>query len=80
MPRIKELFKRLFERRLLVRLVGVRFSHLVGGGYQMNMFEESQELSNLYSAMDHIRQRFGDRSVLRCSLLGGKNHWKNKPV
>ena len=44
MPRIKELFKRLFERRLLVRLVGVRFSHLVGGGYQMNMFEESQEL------------------------------------
>ncbi len=79
MPRIKELFKRLFERRLLVRLVGVRFSHLVGGGYQMNMFEESQELSNLYSAMDHIRQRFGDRSVLRAVSLGTKTIGRTNP-
>ena len=79
MPRIKELFKRLFERRLLVRLVGVRFSHLVGGGYQMNMFEESQELSNLYSAMDHIRQRFGDRSVLRAVSLGAKTIGRTNP-
>jgi DNA polymerase-4 len=79
MPRVKELFKRLFERRLLVRLVGVRFSHLVGGGYQMNMFEESQELSNLYSAMDHIRQRFGDRSVLRAVSLGAKTIGRTNP-
>ena len=79
MPRVKELFKRLFERRLLVRLVGVRFSHLVGGGYQMNMFEESQELSNLYIAMDHIRQRFGDRSVLRAVSLGAKTIGRTNP-
>ena len=79
MPKVKELFKRLFERRLLVRLVGVRFSHLVGGGYQMNMFEESQELSNLYSAMDHIRQRFGDRSVLRAVSLGAKTIGRGNP-
>ncbi|MGB2444946.1 MAG: DNA polymerase IV, partial [Schleiferiaceae bacterium] len=71
-PKVKELFKRLYDRRLLVRLIGVRCSHLVGGGYQMNLFEESEELSNLYSAMDHIRQRFGDRSVLRAVSLGAK--------
>ncbi|NCF53260.1 MAG: DNA polymerase IV [Bacteroidetes bacterium] len=78
-PKVKELFQKLFERRLLVRLVGVRFSHLVGGGYQMNLFEESEELSKLYSAMDHIRQRFGDRSVLRAVSLGAKTIGRTNP-
>ena len=78
-PKVKELFKRLYNRRLLVRLIGVRCSHLVGGGYQMNLFEESEELSNLYSAMDHIRQRFGDRSVLRAVSLGAKTIGRTNP-
>jgi DNA polymerase-4 len=78
-PKVKELFKKLYDRRLLVRLVGVRFSHLVGGGYQMNLFEESEELSSLYSAMDHIRQRFGDRSVLRAVSLGAKTIGRTNP-
>jgi len=78
-PQVKELFKRLYDRRLLVRLIGVRCSHLVGGGYQMNLFEESEELSNLYSAMDHIRQRFGDRSVLRAVSLGAKTIGRTNP-
>ncbi|MEY2971083.1 MAG: hypothetical protein RLZZ599_1456 [Bacteroidota bacterium] len=78
-PKVKELFKRLYDRRLLVRLVGVRCSHLVGGGYQMNLFEESEELSRLYSAMDHIRQRFGDRSVLRAVSLGAKTIGRTNP-
>ena len=78
-PKVKELFKRLYDRRLLVRLIGVRCSHLVGGGYQMNLFEESEEMSNLYSAMDHIRQRFGDRSVLRAVSLGAKTIGRTNP-
>lgn len=78
-PKVKELFKRLYDRRLLVRLIGVRCSHLVGGGYQMNLFEESEELSNLYSAMDHIRQRFGDRSVFRAVSLGAKTIGRTNP-
>jgi DNA polymerase-4 len=78
-PKVKELFKRLYDRRLLVRLIGVRCSHLVGGGYQINLFEESEELSNLYSAMDHIRQRFGDRSVLRAVSLGAKTIGRTNP-
>ena len=78
-PKVKELFKRLYDRRLLVRLIGVRCSHLVGGGYQMNLFEESEELSNLYTAMDHIRQRFGDRSVLRAVSLGAKTIGRTNP-
>lgn len=62
--RVLELFDKVYNKRLLVRLIGVRFSHLVEGGYQINLFEDSQELINLYSAMDKIRDKHGDRSVM----------------
>ncbi len=66
-PRALELFDKLYNRRLLVRLVGVRFSHLVGGGYQINLFDDTEEKINLYQAMDHLRQRFGKRAVMRAA-------------
>ena len=62
--RVLELFDKLYNKRLLVRLIGVRFSHLVGGGYQINLFDDSLELINLYAAMDWIRKKHGDRSVM----------------
>jgi DNA polymerase-4 len=71
-PKIMELFERLYNRRLLVRLVGVRFSHLVGGRYQINIFEDSEEIIRLYQAMDKVRERHGDRSVYRASGMGAK--------
>ena len=72
LPIVRELFNRLYDKRLLVRLVGVRFSHLVGGGHQINLFEESEEMINLYQAMDKMRDRFGDRAVLRASGMEAK--------
>jgi DNA polymerase-4 len=66
-PLILELFENLYNRRMRVRLIGVRFSHLVSGGYQINLFEDTEEQIRLYDAMDHIRQRFGDRAVIRAS-------------
>jgi DNA polymerase-4 len=71
-PRILDLFKALYNRRLLVRLVGIRFSHLVSGNYQINLFEDTEEALNLYAAMDSIRERFGDKSVLRASGMGAR--------
>ncbi|HEX3081515.1 MAG TPA: DNA polymerase IV [Puia sp.] len=68
--RVKELFDKLYNRRMLIRLAGVRFSHLVGGGYQINLFEDSQEMVRLYQAMDKIRQRYGDNAVQRATGLG----------
>jgi len=62
---VKELFDKLFQRRLLIRLIGVRFSHLVGGGHQINLFEDSQEIIQLYQAMDKIRKRFGEDKIHR---------------
>lgn len=79
LPRIRELFNKLFKRRMLVRLIGVRFSNLVGGNYQMNMFEDSEEIINLYQAMDKIRERFGDRAVLRAQGMEARTIGRSNP-
>ncbi len=61
----KELFKRLYTRRLLIRLIGVKFSYLVHGFQQLNLFEDTPEMINMYLAMDKIRKKFGSRSIRR---------------
>ena len=62
---VMEQFAQLYNRRMLIRLVGVRFSQLVGGAQQLNMFEDTPEMSNLYQTMDHIRRRYGKTAVGR---------------
>lgn len=64
-PATMELFGRLYQRRMLIRLVGVKFSHLVGGVQQLDMFEDTPEMINLYNAMDNIRKRFGKKAIRR---------------
>jgi DNA polymerase-4 len=66
----QELFKRLYEKRMLVRLLGVRFSHLVGGGHQIDLFDDAEHMINLYQAMDKMRQRFGANAVQRAIGTG----------
>lgn len=70
LPALHELFRTLYDRRQRIRLVGVRFSHLVGGGHQMDAFTDTQEAMDLYQAMDRMRKRFGDRVVMRASGMG----------
>lgn len=70
--RCMDLFKKLYNRRLLVRLIGVRFSGLVQGNYQINLFDDTQKTLALYKAMDTIRDRYGDRSVYRGSTMGAR--------
>jgi DNA polymerase-4 len=72
-PKVLELFDKLYNRRLLVRLVGVKFSHLVGGGYQINLFDDSEERINLYQAMDKMREKFGDRAVMSAGGMLAKS-------
>ncbi len=68
----KDLFQSLYNRRLLVRLIGVRYSHLVEGGHQINMFEDTEETCNLYQAMDQVRNRYGQDAVKRAVAMGSK--------
>ena len=67
MKKILELFDKLYERRMRIRLVGIRFSGLVSGSYQINLFEESVETIALYQAMDKLKNRFGKYTVQRAS-------------
>ncbi len=65
----KELFTRLYQRRMLIRLIGVRFSHLVRGVQQLDMFDDPPEKINLYMAIDGIRRRFGRDAVRRAACV-----------
>ncbi len=63
--KVKTLFDKLYQKRMLIRLVGIRFSHLVQGGHQYNLFEDNEKQISLYQAMDKIRKRYGKNSVNR---------------
>ncbi len=60
---VKELFDTLYERRQLIRLVGVKFSGLVHGHYQINLFDDTVEEVQLLQQVDRIRRRFGKEAV-----------------
>lgn len=64
-----ELFKKLYTRRMRLRLIGIRFSGLVHGSHQMDLFEDTEELMNLYQSMDRMKNRFGKTAVGRASGL-----------
>ena len=61
----KELFNKLYERRLLIRLIGVRFSHLIPGNYQIDLFDDTEQMINLYQAIDSVKKRFGEQCLVR---------------
>lgn len=68
--KVKELFNKLYQKRMLIRLIGIRLSHLIQGAYQFDLFNETMvEQVQLYSAMDKLRQRFGDDAVMRAAGL-----------
>ena len=66
---ILELFDQLYERRQLIRLIGVRFSGLVHGNYQIDLFDDTIKAVQLLQQMDHIRKRFGTKALRMASSL-----------
>jgi DNA polymerase-4 len=85
LAKAKQLFSELFSRRQLIRLVGMRCTHLVGGGHQMNMLEDSVELIQLYQQMDYLRKKYKDSRVIKraCTMkehnLGVWDPWTGEP-
>ena len=72
-PVVLDLFKKLYHRRLLVRLIGVKFSHLVEGGHQINLFEDNEKHLHLSQAIDRMRERYGDRAVINAAGMEAKS-------
>lgn len=64
---VNGIFDRLYNRRMMIRLVGVRLSELVNGMPQLALFDDQMELTNLYAAMDKIKRRFGERIIHRAA-------------
>ena len=62
-----QLFDKVYTRRMRLRLVGLRFTDLVHGNHQMNLFEDTEEQISLYQTMDDIKNRFGSDAVGRAS-------------
>jgi DNA polymerase IV len=65
LPTAHELFERLYDRRLLIRLMGIRFTRLVPGNYQIKLYEDTQETIRLYQSIDSIKRRYGERLLIR---------------
>ena len=66
---VKDLFKRLYAKRMLIRLIGVRLSHLVNGTQQLDLFEDTPEMVNLYLSLDRIRKRYGKQAIERAVII-----------
>ena len=62
-----ELFNKVYTRRMRIRLVGLRFTDLVHGNHQMNLFEDTEEQMSLYQTMDYLKNRFGKDALGRAS-------------
>jgi DNA polymerase-4 len=75
---VMELFDKLYQRRMRLRLIGIRFSGLVRGTYQINLFEDTEEMLALYEAMDKMKSRYGFDAVMRCAGASFKPNTKDE--
>ncbi len=64
--KVLELFKKNYSRRVLIRLIGIKFSNLVSGFTQINLYEDTEEMINLYQSIDKIRKRYGFKAIMKC--------------
>jgi DNA polymerase-4 len=66
---VLELFERLYQRRMLLRLVGVRLSGLVHGNQQISLFDDTAESISLYQAIDHVKHKYGVEKIIRANTI-----------
>lgn len=64
-----DLFDRLYEKRVRLRLVGVRLSDLVSGGSQIQLFSSQARQVELYDVLDELRGRYGGGIIRRGTSL-----------
>ena len=65
----KELFAKLYSRRMLIRLVGIKLTNLIPGNHQIRLFEDTEESIKLYQAIDSIKKQFGEKRLVKAGGL-----------
>jgi len=66
---VMALFDKLYNKRMLIRLVGIRLSGLVHGSQQISLFDDTAESVGLHEALDFIKHRYGTDKVIRATTL-----------
>lgn len=66
-PVVKELFDKLYKKGEPVRLLGVRLSELTNDAIQTNLFDDVEKKTDLYKAIDNVKNRFGKNALNRAS-------------
>lgn len=76
--KVKDLFNKTYQKGRPVRLLGVRFSHMIPITMQMSLFENNVEKLKLYNAVDDIKDRFG--SKLLTKAVNSNTKKDNQPL
>ena len=63
--KVKDLFNKSYQKGRPVRLLGVRFSQMIPITMQMSLFDKNVEKLQLYKAVDDIKERFGNKAVIK---------------
>lgn len=63
----KELFHKLYRKGEPIRLMGVRLSELTGEAIQTHLFENTSRKTDLYKAIDAVKERFGKSSITKAT-------------
>lgn len=69
-PVAKELFHKLYKKGQPVRLLGVRLSELTNEAIQTNLFSDVEKKTDLYKAIDEVKNKFGKKLLKRASSNG----------
>lgn len=67
-----EMFTSLFNKRKLIRLIGVKFTKLISGHQQIDLFDTASHRIQLYQAMDRIKSRFGEQYITLATAMNAK--------
>lgn len=70
--KVKDLFTKSYQKGRPVRLLGVRFSHMIPITMQMSLFENNIEKLQLFKAVDDIKDRFGTRLLTKAVIANKK--------
>ncbi|THU41279.1 DNA polymerase IV [Niastella caeni] len=68
-PKAKDLFNKLYRKGQAVRLLGVRLSELTDEAVQTNLFSNVEKKTELYKAIDDVKNRFGGNSLTKATGL-----------
>jgi DNA polymerase-4 len=66
-PVAKELFHKLYKKGKSIRLLGVRLTELTNEAVQTNLFSNVGKKTELYKAIDELKNRFGKSSITKAA-------------